>query len=272
MKQFAFLKQSSRVSGYTLVELIVVMTIIVIFSSVAFSGYISYLSSARDSKRISDLATIKSALNGYSQKNNGVFPSVVTSSGIIYSGSISSPLAYQSFMTADFLSAIGISQNLQDPRSQNFYTYSVQNGNLAYQIAATLESSTSVSYYPFADKAYASSTCNGYSAYVLGNFIPSNLQTFPSLIYAFNPKTQSSLDISVSGNLQLAVTTSNLVNFPYSYDGSAYSCGSGGLNFSIGSATGSSLTLASCLSGSISYPNGSNFVTNFTGSVLNDQF
>ena len=55
--------------GFTLVELILVITIIAILGTVGFISYSNYLTTARDSNRISQLVRISDALQVYSTRN-----------------------------------------------------------------------------------------------------------------------------------------------------------------------------------------------------------
>lgn len=56
--------------GYTLVELLVVITIVAILSSVAMMVYTSYVTKSHDVRRKRDLKSIAAALEIYYQKNN----------------------------------------------------------------------------------------------------------------------------------------------------------------------------------------------------------
>ena len=58
--------------AFTLVELIVVITIIAILGTVGFISYSNYLTTARDSNRISQLTRIADALQTYSTQ--GMLP------------------------------------------------------------------------------------------------------------------------------------------------------------------------------------------------------
>lgn len=51
--------------GFTLVELLVVITIIAVLSAIAMISYSNVLKTSRDSKRLSDLKLIQSALEEY---------------------------------------------------------------------------------------------------------------------------------------------------------------------------------------------------------------
>lgn len=52
-------------AGFTLVELLVVITIIAILSAVGFTSYAAFVKNARDARRQSDLKFIQSALEQY---------------------------------------------------------------------------------------------------------------------------------------------------------------------------------------------------------------
>lgn len=52
-------------TGFTLVELLVVITIIAILSAVGFTSYTTFVKNARDARRESDLKFIQSALEQY---------------------------------------------------------------------------------------------------------------------------------------------------------------------------------------------------------------
>ncbi|MDP2091273.1 MAG: prepilin-type N-terminal cleavage/methylation domain-containing protein, partial [Candidatus Gracilibacteria bacterium] len=74
-----------RIGGFTLVELIVVITILAILGTIAFVSLQGYSSNARDSVRTSDLSRMKSTLELYNlDAGNYPQPSEVTV--ITYSG------------------------------------------------------------------------------------------------------------------------------------------------------------------------------------------
>jgi prepilin-type N-terminal cleavage/methylation domain-containing protein len=67
---FGFFKRNF---GFTLTELIVVITILAILTTIAFFMLSSYIDTARDSARVSDINTISKALTLYDAKV-GSFP------------------------------------------------------------------------------------------------------------------------------------------------------------------------------------------------------
>lgn len=55
--------KNRKISGFTLVELIVVITILVVLGTIAFISLGGYAGNARDSSRVSDIANISKSLD-----------------------------------------------------------------------------------------------------------------------------------------------------------------------------------------------------------------
>lgn len=68
--------------GFTIIELLVVVVIMVILSTVGVAVYNSAQKRARDSKRRADLKAIQNALEQYYISNNDVYPSIAYPGGI----------------------------------------------------------------------------------------------------------------------------------------------------------------------------------------------
>jgi len=111
--------KTTNKKAFTLVELLVVVTIIAILSVVAYMAVGGQTVKARDAKRQQDLSTIQSSLEVYLIEK-GSYPTSPLTSGIV-AGQI--PKKYLSEIPAD-------------PQGDT-YTY-VKSG-VTYQIAATLE-------------------------------------------------------------------------------------------------------------------------------------
>jgi prepilin-type N-terminal cleavage/methylation domain-containing protein len=62
--------------GFTLIELLVTTTVILLLTSIAIVSYASASKRSRDNKRISDLETIRSALEIY-RSDNGEYPAAL---------------------------------------------------------------------------------------------------------------------------------------------------------------------------------------------------
>lgn len=60
--------KSKNIKAFSFTELIVVVTILAILSTIGFVSFSSYIESSRDTKRQSDIASIESALKVYKQK------------------------------------------------------------------------------------------------------------------------------------------------------------------------------------------------------------
>ncbi len=122
--------------AFTLVELVITITIVAILSTLSIVAYSSYSSSTRDEKRKLDIATIEKALHEY-KKDKGKYPLPWNSFNITYSWSI---VALQWELNLDVrlttLKSIPV-----DPLSWKYYSYSTTRNAKQFQLASTLESS-----------------------------------------------------------------------------------------------------------------------------------
>lgn len=128
--------------GFTLVELIVVITILVILGTIAFMNIGGYSSSARDSTRIENLANLKKGLDVY-QAKNGVYPLPEGPLNILASGSI---IGYQGFAKDQVAGLANLSAGgTKDPSDASIYTtYSVSANQSKMEVMAFLENGSTV--------------------------------------------------------------------------------------------------------------------------------
>ena len=123
--------------GFTLVELIVVITILAILWTIAFIALQWYSKTARDSARISDMSRIKSSLELFSVET-GKYPEPTDFTAITYSGTLSAwdqwEFWEQTFRNVDRLDKIPV-----DPVTDKQYTYSTTQNRKEYQVAGILE-------------------------------------------------------------------------------------------------------------------------------------
>jgi len=121
--------------AFSLVELLVVVTIIAILSATAYIALGGQTVKARNAKRIQDLDTIQSALEMYALSNNDKYPT-----------------ALNELVTAKSISKIPVDPSSNSATTYN-YEYAVNSASSPkfYQLAATLEEEV------------------GYKAYIVGN-------------------------------------------------------------------------------------------------------
>ena len=123
---------------FTLVELIVVITILAILWTIAFISLQWYSAQARDSKRLSDIQNIKKSLELFSI-NTWKYPFPDSKQEVTYSWEI---LWYQ--WTVWDIVTTNLSKNLNkkpiDPLTELEYTYSTLNTQAQYELLAIYES------------------------------------------------------------------------------------------------------------------------------------
>ncbi|NDK10275.1 BspA family leucine-rich repeat surface protein [Candidatus Gracilibacteria bacterium] len=123
--------------AFTLVELIVVITILAILGTIGFISLQGYSVTARESARISDLATIQRALEFF-QTTEGYYPDPTDFINVTYSGS----LAWKQGVFGDATrnTVQRISETPTDPLLGSPYAYSTTNTRQEYELGAISES------------------------------------------------------------------------------------------------------------------------------------
>ena len=131
-------KQNNHYSWFTLVELIVVITILAILWTIAFISLEWYASQARDSKRLSDIQNIKTSLELFSL-NTWKYPTPDTWFDVTYD----SDIVWTQWVIWDNVTT-NLSRNLNskpvDPLTETEYTYSVINSQTKYELLSIYES------------------------------------------------------------------------------------------------------------------------------------
>jgi len=159
--------------GFTLVELIVVITILAVLWTIAFISLQWFSLKARDSARVSDLATISKSLEFF-KTTEWYFPDPTDAFNISYSWS----LAWKQWEFWEDTRRISqrISQVPVDPLTKNPYAYSTTNTRQEYELWSITE--TTLSYSPDIQSEYAlwgwlipeTFANNAFFAYVTWNY------------------------------------------------------------------------------------------------------
>ncbi len=123
-------------SGFTLVELIVVITILAILWTIAFISFWNYTISARDSNRLTDIKNMGFSLGNYYNKV-GSYPIPTNSTWITYSWWVL--FYYWSFWNTVFTNLWELSKLPKDPMFNVEYNYGITSQKNAYQIGYILE-------------------------------------------------------------------------------------------------------------------------------------
>ena len=130
-----FLKGDYNKSWFTLVELIVVITILAILSTIWFVSYSSYLAWSRDTNRISQLKAISEWLKLYS--TNHSLPTPDTTSTKIMDGL--TQIATQWYAWKNVLETITYSTEWVDPKDKTYFSYYLTQNKKYFQLMAFLE-------------------------------------------------------------------------------------------------------------------------------------
>lgn len=121
--------------AFTLIELIVVITILSILWTIAFISFKWYSTQARDSKRITEISSLNNSLWIYLAKK-WTLPEPESSIRVAYG---SEEMTIQWEMGENVLSQISASQNFKDPSSLDYYFYSINSSKNWYDVFALLE-------------------------------------------------------------------------------------------------------------------------------------
>ena len=202
-------------NGFTLVELIVVVTIVAILSTIWFISYSQYLSKTRDSNRISQLKNLSSALEVYRTKNRlpiaDDYIEITSNNQIIW---------YQWYLWKNILDLLEYTQAWKDPLDNSYFTYYVTHNKRYYQLMAFLEN-------PFENSEILHNKTNAYQDYSqrfpvvygskLGIFTDINnqpIQAIDSLWYSLDiVNTQNEFKSHLSNQNVVQWSWSTLVSF-----------------------------------------------------------
>lgn len=181
---------------FTLVELIVVISILTILTTMWIYSFLWYIQDANDSKRVTDIQAIKMHLDNYRRNHSFLYPQTEWWSGTTQIMSGVEIVATQSYFSEFLAGKVWMPKVLTDPKTKIPYLYSISKDKTSYQITATLEKRNNlIASASLIKKAYAESNTLNLVAYVEGNFMPRDSQELPGLLYAVPPWEVTALDL-----------------------------------------------------------------------------
>ncbi len=130
--------------GFTLVELIVVITILAVIWTIAFISFSNYTDESKDVKVLTDMKIIEKWLELYSLKESWVFPKPDDSVAITLSWQV---IWYQWYIWDDVSKNINIFNTPSQPNGKK-YIYATNNNNTKFQLLWFLESNILFSMLP----------------------------------------------------------------------------------------------------------------------------
>jgi len=138
----------SKRSGFTLVEVLVVLSIIAVLSAVVYANFAEGRAQGRDAKRQSDLRNLQTAIELYRQ-DNGRYPERCPTTGSSWSGQVGTSYEctdgsgmYILDLAPKYIRSLPSDSRLQGANSG--YVYAVNSEGTVYKIMAknTVESET----------------------------------------------------------------------------------------------------------------------------------
>lgn len=183
---------------FTLVELIVVIVILGILSTIGFVSYNGYLWGARDSNRITQLKNINDALNLYSSRNTLPLPDNYIT---VYTAA-NNPIMFQGKAGANVLELINYTSWGQDPKDDSYYTYTLTNDRKRVQLLWFLEEADNLqTYLPGITQTHAADYTNRFPKTYgkkLGTLVQTTTNTPVEDIAAFTTSGEMYLDAVTS--------------------------------------------------------------------------
>lgn len=198
------MKIQKNTLAFTLVELVVVATILVILTSIWFYSYVWNLQDSRDSARKADIARLSSSLNLYHQKR-WAFPNPWNSFGILNDWlNVANQWKMNESVPLSTLDTL-----VYDPKTKKPYSYSITTNKQEFQVAGTLEN---------ADNPHA---------ILDGNYTSVSVNILPTILLASDSVNDLEIADGVwagSANRTLFIFNEGGNNLPYDFDqNTAYS-------------------------------------------------
>ncbi len=183
---------------FTIVELIVAITIVGILWTIGFVSVSGYVESSRDSVRLTDMNAMYGQLNIFLGEN-GVLPMPEKHTTIHLSGTT---MAYQWYMSQSIQNSIKFAGDSKDPKDSVYYTYSVDIRKQQAQLMSYFEDYdvTKLAQMPsLVPQAFAASGTIDYSTRKVG-VVGKNICVF------VNPRIFSPVQTTNTGVLDIANT------------------------------------------------------------------
>lgn len=158
-----------KYNWFTVLELVITISIIVVLSTISFVSFTWYVSDSRDSKRIVDINSISASLEVFFKKNSWVYPKPSNSIIISYTWSNANiPFSYLWILKDDL--NLDFNSIPKDPLTNDYYVFATTINKKYYEVASTIENKNKIdtSSFIFTNKLFAES--DDEVAYIVWNY------------------------------------------------------------------------------------------------------
>jgi len=133
-----FNKEGENKKGFTLVELIVVITILAILATIWFVSFSGYLAGTRDTNRKAQIKSMSDALELYRTKKDLPIPDDKVDIKV-WTWANERVIAYQWYIWKNVLETIEYTESWLDPKDKQYFSYYLTKNKKYFQLMAFLE-------------------------------------------------------------------------------------------------------------------------------------
>lgn len=135
---------SKSKTGFSLIELLVVISIMAILAGIGYISFRSARGTARDGRRQADLKNIQTAVETYVADSNGLIPCDQSQNSRIYKSYVAGDWQDLSDLLGDYYSAKFLPEDPMKGSTIYYYQYACNKSEQVYALRAKMERNTTI--------------------------------------------------------------------------------------------------------------------------------